>query len=128
MKDSTGFFQKVYDLVATIPEGKVMTYGQIARRLGGFYSGRTVGFAMAAAPGNRNLPCHRVVNRLGTMAPRFAFGGADRQRRLLRSEGVRFYRDGSINLEKSLLRFDDEPAEAKKKRPAKKRTPARKAT
>lgn len=127
MADSTGFFKKVYDLVATIPKGKVMTYGQIARRLGGFYSGRTVGFAMAAAPGERNLPCHRVVNKQGAMAPGFAFGGADRQRRLLRSEGVRFFRDGSINMEKSLLRFDDEPAPPQKKRPAK-RSPARKAT
>lgn len=127
MADSAGFFQKVYALVATIPPGKVMTYGQIAKRLGGFYSGRTVGFAMAAAPAERNLPCHRVVNRQGGMAPGYAFGGAERQRRLLRSEGVRFHRDGSINMEKSLLRFDDEPAPPKKKRAAK-RAPTRKAT
>ncbi len=107
-KNTSGFFQRVYDLVATIPPGKVMTYGQIAKRLGGFYSGRTVGFAMAAAPSERRLPCHRVVNRLGEMAPGHAFGGAERQRRLLRKEGVRFHRDGRINMEQSLLRFDDE--------------------
>lgn len=116
---SDGFFQKVYGLVAAIPAGKVMTYGQIAKRLGGFYSGRTVGFAMRAAPGDRGLPCHRVVNKQGTMAPGYCFGGAASQRRLLRSEGVRFHRDGSVNMEKSLLRFPDDPpqpAPAKTKR------------
>ena len=103
-----GFFQRVYELVAIIPEGRVMTYGQIARRLGGFHSGRTVGFAMRAAPAERGLPCHRVVNRLGEMAPGHCFGGPERQRRLLKREGVRFHRDGRINMEKSLLRFPDE--------------------
>ena len=104
----TGFFQKVYGLVALIPEGKVMTYGQIAARLGGFYSGRTVGFAMRAAPAERRLPCHRVVNKKGEMAPGYAFGGEAVQRKMLRREGVKFLRDGRINMEKSLLRFDDE--------------------
>lgn len=103
-----GFFAMVHDLVATIPPGKVMTYGQIARRLGGFYSGRTVGFAMRAAPGERGLPCHRVVNRLGEMAPGLIFGGADVQRKRLRREGVKFLPDGRIDLGKSLLRFGDE--------------------
>lgn len=107
LQEKKGFFQKVYDLVALIPEGKVMTYGQIAKRLGGFYSGRTVGFAMRAAPAERNLPCHRVVNKQGDMAPGYCFGGAACQRRMLKKEGVRFYRDGKINMEKSLLRFSD---------------------
>ena len=102
-----GFFQRVYALVATIPAGKVATYGQIARRLGGFYSGRTVGFAMRAAPAAPPLPCHRVVNMKGEMAPGYVFGGAARQRKLLRSEGVSFRRDGTVNLDKSLHDFCD---------------------
>ena len=110
-KDGVGFFRKVHDLVERIPAGKVMTYGQIARRLGGFYSGRTVGFAMRAAPGERNLPCHRVVNQKGEMAPGYVFGGAALQRRLLKKEGVKFRRDGRINLDASLLRFPDEESE-----------------
>ncbi len=99
-----GFFQRVYEVVAAIPRGKVMTYGQIAARLGGFHSGRVVGFAMRAAPAERNLPCHRVVNKQGHMAPGHCFGGADCQRRLLRKEGVRFKPDGSIDLEKSQVK------------------------
>lgn len=98
-----GFFQRVYDVVATIPRGKVMTYGQIAKHLGGFYSGRTVGFAMRAAPGERDLPCHRVVNKKGEMAPGHCFGGAERQRAMLKKEGVRFKADGCIDMTRSLL-------------------------
>ena len=98
-----GFFQRVYGVVATIPRGKVVTYGQIAKHLGGFYSGRTVGFAMRAAPGERNLPCHRVVNKKGEMAPGYCFGGAERQRAMLKKEGVRFKPDGCIDMARSLL-------------------------
>lgn len=96
-----GFFNRVYDVVAAIPAGKVMTYGQIAARLGGFYSGRTVGFAMRAAPHERNLPCHRVVNKKGEMAPDYCFGGAARQRALLKKEGVFFKKDGCIDMKRS---------------------------
>lgn len=96
------FFQRVYDVVATIPRGKVMTYGQIARRLGGFPTGRSVGYAMAAAPAERKLPCHRVVNAKGEMAPGLVFGGAEAQRRLLEKEGVPFRPDGRIDLPAAL--------------------------
>ena len=93
-----GFFCRVHDLVARIPRGKVMTYGQIGIVLGGFYSGRTVGFAMRAAPAGRGLPCHRVVNARGEMAPGAVFGGAQKQRALLAKEGVGFKPDGRIDL------------------------------
>ncbi|MDR1744783.1 MAG: MGMT family protein [Planctomycetota bacterium] len=106
-KSGNSAFQRVYALTATIPAGKVATYGQIAKRLGGLFSGRTVGFAMHAAPAEQNLPCHRVVNMKGEMAPGHVFGGAKRQRKMLREEGVSFRRDGTVNLEKSLHRFDD---------------------
>lgn len=100
---SSGVFQRVYGIVALIPRGKVMTYGQIARLLGGLYSGRTVGFAMRAAPPERKLPCHRVVNKQGEMAPGYCFGGADRQRAMLKKEGVRFLPNGRIDMKKSQL-------------------------
>ncbi len=102
-KGNSGFFEKVYDVVALIPKGKVMTYGQIAQRLGGFYSGRTVGFAMRAAPAVRKLPCHRVVNKQGSMAPGFCFGGEDKQRALLKKEGVVFLENGRIDMAQSQM-------------------------
>ena len=98
------FFQQVHALVARIPAGKIMTYGQIAQALGGVYSPKLVGFAMSAAPDGGNLPCHRVVNRLGEMAPGFAFGGQERQRSLLESEGAPFLPDGRVDV--GLARFE----------------------
>lgn len=99
MKD---FFSRVYDVVSRIPEGKVMTYGQIASLLGEPRGARVVGWAMRAAPSSLNLPCHRVVNRLGEMAPSYAFGSKDIQRELLISEGITFKENGCIDMKKHL--------------------------
>ena len=102
----TGFFHEVYALVAGIPPGKVMTYGQIAAYLGGLRSARYVGFAMASAPRERNLPCHRVINRLGEMAGGEIFGGKEQQRAMLEKEGAVFTADGRVDL--AACRFDPE--------------------
>ena len=109
MKQRTNFFDRVYALVAAIPEGKVMTYGQIASVLESRYSAKLVGFAMSAAPQGGGLPCHRVVNRKGEMAPGLIFGGADRQRGLLEAEGAAFLPDGRIDLATSLWHAAKEP-------------------
>ncbi|HEX3046634.1 MAG TPA: MGMT family protein [Bacillota bacterium] len=93
------FFQRVYEIVARIPPGKVATYGQIAALLGNPRGARTVGWAMQGAPAGLNLPCHRVVNQSGAMAPDYAFGGAEAQRALLLSEGVTFKSNGCINMD-----------------------------
>ncbi len=53
------FFEQVYDIVAVIPSGKVVSYGQIARALGSPRSARMVGWAMARCP--EGLPWHRVI-------------------------------------------------------------------
>jgi methylated-DNA-protein-cysteine methyltransferase related protein len=98
----TDFFQRVYKIVAQVPKGKVATYGQIARLLGEPRSARVVGWAMKAAPESLHLPCHRVVNRLGELAPNYAFGSSDVQRGLLVSEGITFNEDGRINMKKHL--------------------------
>lgn len=97
------FFERVYAVVSCIPKGKVMTYGQIAEHLGGSRSARYVGFAMSGAPEERSLPCHRVVNRKGEMSPGSIFGSPENQRKILKKEGVRFTKDGRVDLEKSLF-------------------------
>ncbi|MCL6590216.1 MAG: MGMT family protein [Firmicutes bacterium] len=93
------FFHRVYQIVARIPPGKVATYGQIAALLGNPRGARTVGWAMRSAPADLNLPCHRVVNQSGAMAPGYAFGGAEVQRTLLLQEGVTFKPNGRINMD-----------------------------
>ena len=100
------FFERVYAIVEQIPKGTVMTYGQIAMLLDNVCSARYVGFAMSAAPPDRNLPCHRVVNRAGEMAPGDIFDGEEKQRNLLRSEGVVFKKNGRVDMRASLFRLE----------------------
>ncbi|MBE7085929.1 MAG: MGMT family protein [Clostridiales bacterium] len=82
------FFKKVYDAVRQIPEGKVATYGQIALAVGSPRAARQVGYALHVNPQPGIIPCHRVVNRFGSLAPAFAFGGKEVQASLLLAEGV----------------------------------------
>jgi methylated-DNA-protein-cysteine methyltransferase-like protein len=101
------FFDRVYDIVARIPEGKVMTYGQIAMLLGNPYAAKIVGYAMSSAPQSRNLPCHRVVNKTGKMAPGNIFGGADMQHQMLEKEGIQFKKTGCIDMELCAIQWEE---------------------
>lgn len=84
------FSQMVYQVVSRIPAGRVATYGQIAALTGKPRNARFVGFALHSNPEPGVIPCHRVVFKDGSLAPGFAFGGPERQRELLESEGVVF--------------------------------------
>lgn len=93
-------FKKIYDVVCQIPEGKVATYGQVARIAGNPRWARVVGYALHNNPAPGIIPCYRVVNRDGFVAEAFVFGGASQQISLLRQEGIEFQKDGSIDLTK----------------------------
>lgn len=97
-----GAFEQIYAVVRRIPRGKVVTYGMVARMAGNPRWARAVGYALHQNPEPGVIPCHRVVNRFGQMAPAFAFGGPDRQRALLEAEGVVFRADGSVDFEQCL--------------------------
>lgn len=85
------FDAEVYALVAQIPRGCVVTYGQVARLAGMPGYARHAGRALAEAPAG--TPCHRVVNAQGRTAP-----GWPEQRPLLEAEGVRFKANGCADL------------------------------
>lgn len=87
----------VYRIVALIPAGRVMTYGQIAWTAGAPGCARQVGQAMHQAP--EGLPCHRVVNHSGRTAPNWP-----EQRSLLEKEGVPFTAGGNVELKRCLWR------------------------
>lgn len=93
-------FEKIYEVVKSIPKGKVATYGQVAFLAGNPHWSRVVGYALHKNPDSPTIPCHRVVNREGKVAHNFAFGGSEVQRQLLEAEGVIFESDGRIDLEK----------------------------
>ncbi|MBN1299623.1 MAG: MGMT family protein [Melioribacteraceae bacterium] len=98
-KSGDDFFDRVYSVVSKIPKGKVTTYGAIAEVCGIQSSARTVGGALNAAAGS-DLPCHRVVNRNGTLTGKHHFGDPDLMEDLLKSEGVTFRDNGDVEMGK----------------------------
>lgn len=100
--------EKVYEVVKSIPKGKVATYGQIALRLGNKSLARVVGNILHNNPDPENVPCHRVVNCNGRLACSYAFGGLDVQRSLLESEGVVFKNNNCVDLKASQVSFKNE--------------------
>ncbi len=95
---NNNFFNLVYKIVQTIPCGKVVTYGQIARVIGQPKMSRQVGYALHVNPSPLQIPCHRVVFADGSLAKGFAFGGENAQRLLLESEGIIFSNDNKVDL------------------------------
>ena len=89
-------------MVCSIPEGKVATYGQIARLIGRPRHARQIGYALAALPEDHDVPWQRVVNTKGEISPRKKAGYDDYQRILLEAEGVEFSPAGRIYLKKFL--------------------------
>lgn len=87
------FFAQVYDIVAQIPAGRVISYGQVASLLGNPRAARSVGWALSACP--EDLPWQRVVMADGTIT-----GGpwAELRRELLVKEGVAFLPDGRVDM------------------------------
>lgn len=83
MPDSD-FCARVYDLVAQIPEGRVMTYGDIAAMCGQARASRIVGGLAHFGP--TELPWHRVVNRFGDCASGY-YGGKEGHKQALEAEG-----------------------------------------
>lgn len=96
------FSDRVFEQVRRIPEGKVSTYGQIARLIGSPRSARYVGWALRGNTQPVKVPCHRVVFKDGKLAEGYAFGGDGVQRELLRKEGVRFLDDDHVDVDACL--------------------------
>ena len=80
----SSFREAVYDLVAQIPEGRVMTYGDIATLCGHPNAARQVGGLAHFGP--TELPWHRVVNRFGDCAAGY-YGGKPGHQQVLEQEG-----------------------------------------
>lgn len=87
--DTDNFFERVYEIVRQIPEGKVTSYGAIAKALGAAKSARMVGWAMNASHKLEDVPAHRVVNRIGMLSGKHHFEGTNLMQQLLENEGVK---------------------------------------
>lgn len=95
------FYERVYEVVRLIPQGKVTSYGAIAAYLGSGQSSRMVGWAMNNAHTlEEYVPAHRVVNRNGLLTGKHHFGTSSTMQELLEAEGIRVVEDQIIDFEK----------------------------
>jgi len=96
----TKFEEDVYKYLRTIPKGKVVTYGQIARHLDKPKASRAVGNALHINPDPIGNPCFKVVNGQGHLAYNFGSkGGIDIQKKRLENDGVKVI-DYKVDLNK----------------------------
>jgi methylated-DNA-[protein]-cysteine S-methyltransferase len=86
---SLGFRERCYALIRKIPEGKLMTYGDIALAIGKPGAARAVGTAMRLNPDAPKTPCHRVVPSTGEVGNYSGSTGVAGKIALLRKEGIR---------------------------------------
>jgi methylated-DNA-protein-cysteine methyltransferase related protein len=97
--DKKDIYSRIYDIVLKVPAGRVTTYGAIAEIIGMKSSARMVGWALNAVAGRTDIPCHRVVNRIGELSGKMHFATPTLMRELLETEGVTFTKD-AVNMEK----------------------------
>ena len=86
---------EILSVVEEIPEGRVASYGQIARLIGRDKNSRLVGKVLSMAEYYGRYPCHRVVNHAGRTAP-----GSREQRLLLEDERVEFRKNGCVDMKR----------------------------
>ncbi len=91
------FYTEVYNIVRARPEGGELTYRQLAQRARTPQGSPRARHAMFNVPKELNLPCHRVVNSQGRLAPNWA-----EQRGLLEKEGITFKKNGCVDLKKHI--------------------------
>ena len=99
-RPDNSFRDAVYALVARIPQGKVMTYGQIAALVGHPRAARQVG--QIAHFGPNDLPWWRVVNKQGGLAGAYTNGGRSEHRRALEADGVDVSDEYKVRVEELL--------------------------
>ena len=107
--ENGSFFERVWEVVAQIPPGRVTTYGDIAEHLGCRGAARTVGWALNEAVGS-DLPCHRVVNRNGVLTGKRHFETPRVMEERLRSEGVAFVAEDRVDLDEHRWRPGEAPS------------------
>jgi len=94
------FFERVYQIVRQIPEGRVTSYGAIAKAIGAARSARMVGYAMNASHDLEDVPDHRVVNRNGVLTGKHHFDGSNLMQQLLENEGIKVVNNQIVDFKK----------------------------
>lgn len=90
------FYQRVYEVTRAIPPGEVLTYGEVARRIGEPGAARAVGQALGRNPFAPVIPCHRVLAAGGRSGGFSAEGGAATKLRMLQIEKARLHEEPGL--------------------------------
>ncbi|MFC4220986.1 MGMT family protein [Flagellimonas marina] len=97
--EEASFFDKVYVVARQIPYGRVTSYGAIAKYLGAARSARMIGWAMNNSSA-KDVPAHRVVNRVGVLTGKHHFSGTNLMQQLLENEGVKVEDNQIVDFQK----------------------------
>ena len=93
-------YEKIFEIVRQIPEGKVCTYGLIAQKIGEKFSARVVGYALNNSHHIEDIPAHRLVNRNGLLTGKHHFSSPYLMQELLEKEKIKIENDTVVNLQK----------------------------
>ncbi len=93
-------YEKIYEIVKSVPEGRVITYGKVAALAGFPNQARITGYALHRIPEQLNIPWHRVINAKGEISRLPDPDSRNIQKDLLESEGIKFDIKGKIDLKK----------------------------
>lgn len=97
-KDKESIYDAIYDVVRSVPQGRVTSYGAVAAAIGAASGARVVGYAMNSCEGiNPAVPAHRVVNRNGMLTGKHHFVPPERMQQLLEQEGVKIADDKVVD-------------------------------
>lgn len=99
IKPGDAFRERVWAFVRSVPPGRVVTYGQVAALLGVPFAARAVGSVLHHTPASAQVPCQRVVNRWGRLAPVYGWGGFEQHKLELEAEDVQVRPDYTVDLE-----------------------------
>lgn len=106
-RSPTAFEQRVYDLVSSVPTGKVVTYAAMSRELD-CGSAQAIGQALKRNPFAPEVPCHRVIKTdltIGGYAGKTDGAKLRKKLALLSGEGVMFDGDGRLVTEQAVYGF-----------------------
>lgn len=100
-KDKESIYDAIYDIVRSVPRGRVTSYGAVAAAVGAASGARVVGYAMNNCGSARpKVPAHRVVNRIGLLTGKHHFTPPEKMQQLLEKEGVKVKDDKVVDFDK----------------------------